>query len=72
MLSEKIPYGEVTIILSHKNLDNIAKYHILNRSSNLYFQGSLPKNNKNEFKFSDFKFSRSVDLVQTGTTWKSR
>ena len=37
-----IDQGQVTVILSHKNPDNIAKYHILNRSSNLYFKGSLP------------------------------
>lgn len=36
--------GEIIVVLSHKNPDNIAKYHILNKSSNLYFQGSLPKN----------------------------
>ena len=67
----KIPKGEILVILSHKNLDNIAKYHILNASSNLYFGGSLPKNGKNQFKFSYFKFSRTVKLVKNGTKWMS-
>lgn len=39
-----IPEGEVMVVISHKNMDNIAKYHIMNASSNLYFGGSLPKN----------------------------
>ena len=77
-LDESISYarqslseGEVTVIVSHKNLDNIAKYHILNATSNLYFGGSLPKNGENQFKFSDFKFSKTVKLVQDGDAWKS-
>ena len=54
--------GQMTIVLSHRNMDNIAKYHILNRISNLYFDGSLPKNEEreNHFKFSDFKIDRAV------------
>ena len=53
-----VPEGSFAVVLSHKNLDNIAKYHILNRSSNLYYDGSLPKNGENMYKFSDFKFNR--------------
>ena len=52
------------VILSHKNLDNIAKYHVLNRKSSLYFDGSLPKNGKNEFKYSDFKSTITKELVE--------
>ena len=63
--------GQITVVLSHKNLDNIAKYHILNTSSNLYYNGSLPKNGENQFKYSDFKFSKTVHLVQTVDGWKS-
>ena len=63
--------GQLTIVLSHRNMDNIAKYHILNTSSNLYYNGSLPKNGENQFKFSDFKFSRTVHLEQTDDGWKS-
>ena len=51
-----IEEGQITIVLSHRNLDNIAKYHILNTSSNLYYNGSLPKDGTERFKFSDFKF----------------
>ena len=40
---KKIEAGAITIILSMKNPDDIAKYHILNRYSNLYYNGSLPK-----------------------------
>ena len=56
------------VIISHKNIDNIAKYHILNRISNLYFDGSLPKSasNENQFKFSDFKFDKVVELEGNG------
>ena len=57
-----IEEGQITIVLSHRNLDNIAKYHILNTSSNLYYNGSLPKNGENQLKFSDFKFSRTLTL----------
>jgi hypothetical protein len=60
-----IPAGEVLVTITHKNMDNIAKYHILNRSSNLYYCGSLPKNGSNQLKFSDFKFDLSVELEQT-------
>ena len=63
--------GQITIVLSHRNLDNIAKYHILNTSSNLYYNGSLPKNGENQFKFSDFKFSKTVHLEPTDDGWKS-
>ena len=42
-----IPAGEVLVTITHKNMDNIAKYHILNRSSSLYYCGSLPKNGSN-------------------------
>lgn len=63
--------GQLTIVLSHRNMDNIAKYHILNTSSNLYYNGSLPKNGENQFKFSDFKFSKTVHLEQTDDGWKS-
>ena len=41
--NDVIEEGQITVVLSHKNLDNIAKYHILNTSSNLYYNGSLPK-----------------------------
>ena len=58
-------------MISHRNLDNIAKYHILNRSSNLYFYGSLPKNGKNQFKFSDFKYDFALRLEGTKDGWKS-
>lgn len=51
--------------MSHKNLDNIAKYHILNTSSNLYYNGSLPKDGTERFKYADFKFSKTVHLEQT-------
>ena len=50
-------------MLSHRNLDNIAKYHILNTSSNLYFNGSLPKDGQNHFKYSDFKFDKTSKLI---------
>ena len=63
--------GQITVVLSHKNLDNIAKYHILNTSSNLYYNGSLPKNGENQFKYSDFKFSKTVHLEPTVDGWKS-
>ena len=67
-----IPAGEITVMFSHKNLDNIARYHILNKSSNLYFSGSLPKNNKNWFKYSDFKFSKTLQLRTVDRThWES-
>ena len=67
----KIGAGQVTIIFSYKNPDNIAKYHILNRRSSLYFNGSLPKNGKNQYKFSDFKFSTTVKIEKDGDVWKS-
>lgn len=60
--TNSIEEGQITIVLSHKNLDNIAKYHILNTSSNLYFNGSLPKTGEGQFKYSDFKFSRTLTL----------
>ena len=63
--------GQITIVLSHRNLDNIAKYHILNTSSNLYYNGSLPKDGTERFKFSDFKFKKTVHLEQTENGWKS-
>lgn len=69
-----ISAGQVKVVISHKNLDNIAKYHILNRSSNLYFYGSLPKNGKNQFKFSDFKYDRVLKLKpkgKSGSKWRS-
>lgn len=70
--THEIEEGQFTIVLSHKNLDNIAKYHILNTSSNLYFNGSLPKTGEGQFKYSDFKFSQTVHLVETETGWQSR
>lgn len=48
------------VVFSHKNLDNIAKYHILNRQGNLYYDGSLPKNWENQYKYSDFKFETGI------------
>ena len=66
-----IPAGSIRVILSHKNMDNLAKYHILNTSSNLYFNGSLPKDGTGRFKYSDFKFSKTVHLEQTADGWKS-
>ena len=67
-----IEEGQFTIVLSHRNLDNIAKYHILNTSSNLYFNGSLPKTGEGQFKYSDFKFSQTVHLVEKNGVWKSK
>lgn len=65
--------GQFTIVLSHKNLDNIAKYHILNTSSNLYFNGSLPKTGSGQFKYSDFKFERTLALVEeVSGIWHSK
>lgn len=69
--AQKIDAGQITVIFSHKNMDNIAKYHILNRSSSIYFDGSLPKNGENQYKYSDFKFSDTVKLVYDGGRWKS-
>lgn len=69
-----VPAGEVTVMFSHKNLDNIAKYHILNASSDLYYGGNLPKNSEhgNQFKYSDFKFGQTLRLVSDGLDgWKS-
>lgn len=71
-----ISAGQVKVVISHKNLDNIAKYHILNRSSNLYFDGSLPKdeNHKDQFKFSDFKYDKVLKLKpkwKGGIKWRS-
>ena len=57
---KKIPEGSVMVVFSHKNLDNIAKYHILNRQGNLYYDGSLPKNWENQYKYSDFKFETGI------------
>lgn len=62
--TKDIQQGQVTVMFSHKNFDNIAKYHILNRTSNLYFDGSLTKNKKNQFKYSDFKFERTVHVEE--------
>ena len=52
------------VVLSHKNVDNIAKYHILSRMGNLYFYGSLPKNpdHRNTVQYSDFKVDKSIRL----------
>lgn len=60
-------------MLSHRNMDNIAKYHILNKSSNLYYNGTLPKNGKNQLKYSDFKFDQTVRLEYdtTASKWVS-
>lgn len=69
--THEVSDGQITIVLSHKNLDNIAKYHILNTSSNLYFNGSLPKNGENQFKYSDFKFSKTVHLEEVDGSWRS-
>ena len=69
-----IPAGEVTVMFSHKNLDNIAKYHILNASSDLYYGGNLAKTAEhgNQFKYSDFKFGRMVSLKSDGNGgWES-
>ena len=67
--------GQVTVVFSHKNIENIAKYHILNKYSNLYFNGSLPKEsqNSNKFKYSDFKYESSVHLRHDATNnrWES-
>ena len=41
-LVNEVVSGSIKVIISHKNLDNMAKYHMLNRKSNLYFLGSLP------------------------------
>ena len=57
-----IPAGSIRVILSHRNMDNLAKYHILNTSSNLYFNGSLPKNGLNQFKHSDFKSDTTLHI----------
>ena len=54
-----IPKGEVMVILSHKNVDNLAKYHILSRSSNLFFYGSLP-DNANQIQHDGFVTDRSI------------
>lgn len=97
----KVDSGLVTVVFSRKNPEDIAKYHILNRCSSLYYNGSLPKsymigssipdssgsdldpywmndpshwewgdNNPpdevsgNRFKFSDFKFNRTLTLKE--------
>ena len=39
----KVDAGAITIIFSRKDPDDIARYHILNRFSSLYYNGSLPK-----------------------------
>ena len=39
----KVDSGAITIIFSRKDPDDIARYHILNRFSSLYYNGSLPK-----------------------------
>lgn len=49
--ANSIPDGKIVVIFSHKNLDNIAKYHLLNRTSNLYFGGSLPKSWEDPYKY---------------------
>ena len=68
----EIQPGQVTVMFSHKNLDNIAKYHMLNRYSNLYFSGSLQKDGKNKFKFSDFKYSKTLMLKEVAPDkWES-
>ena len=69
----QVPDGQVIVIMSHRNLDNLAKYHILNKSSNLYYMGSIPGRD-NIFKTSDFKFSKTVFLDFDGQSnvWKSR
>lgn len=61
---DSIEPGSIMVILSHKNLDNVAKYHVLNRKSSLYFDGSLPKNGENEFKHSDFTSTTTMELVE--------
>lgn len=66
-----IPAGSIRVILSHRNMDNLAKYHILNTSSNLYFNGSLPKNGLNQFKYSDFKADKTVHLEEVDGGWRS-
>ena len=58
-----IPAGEVMVVLSHKNLDNLSKYHILSRSSNLFFYGSLP-DNANQIQHDGFVTDMSVQLRQ--------
>ena len=65
-----IPSGSIRVILSHKNMDNLAKYHILNTSSNLYFNGSLPKNGLNQFKYSDFKSDTTLHIEWNPSTGK--
>ena len=62
--------GSFTIIISHRNLDNIAKYHILNNKSSLYYNSSLPKSDG--FKYSDFIYSKTVELSEESDgTFKS-
>lgn len=60
----KIDAGQIVVVLSHKNVDNIAKYHILSRMGNLFFYGSLPKNSdhQNTVQYSDFKVDKSIRL----------
>jgi len=48
-MCNEIPAGEILVVFSHKNVDNLAKYHLLNRSSNLFFYGSL-SSNKNQIQ----------------------
>ena len=67
-----IPEGEIAVIFSHKNMDNIAKYHILSKSSDLYFGGALAKNKQNQIKFSDFKCDMTLLLEEYQTNkWRS-
>lgn len=56
-----VPKGEVMVVLSHKNVDNLAKYHILSRYSNLFFYGSLP-DNENQIQHEEFVTDRTVKL----------
>lgn len=56
-----IPKGEVMVVLSHKNVDNLAKYHILSRYSNLFYYGSLP-DNENQIQHSGFLTDRSIHI----------
>lgn len=67
--------GEILVVFSRKNVDDIAKYHILSKSSNLFFYGSLPKSpaqHPNEIQYSDFKVDTSLRLEQTSeTSWRS-
>lgn len=69
--SRTIPAGQVVVMLSHRDIDTLGKYHMLNRFSNLYLMGSLPDGG-NQFMGDDFVSSESLELEQVdGTHWRS-